>query len=74
MRGRLCVGAGSGAGSDASEMSDAPAQSPLSSYTAGLRAFHNYRVFIVKSGSPCQIDCRPFGFQFDKCTGQVHVK
>lgn len=42
--------------------------------TAGLRAFHNYRVFIVKSGSPCQIDCRPFGFQFDKCTGQVHVK
>lgn len=31
MGGRLSVGSGSGAGSDASEMSDAPAQSPLSS-------------------------------------------
>lgn len=42
--------------------------------TAGLRAFPNYCVFFVKSGSPCQVDCRPFVFQFDKCTGQVHFK
>lgn len=31
MGGRLSIGSGSGTGSDASEMSDAPAQSPLSS-------------------------------------------